>query len=70
MPYGSTLYIFTISGERVKSLSAGNGFDGFTEWDGKNDWGKMAASGIYYYVIRQGDQTLATGSLIIRRGSH
>jgi hypothetical protein len=67
MPDGSTLNIYTISGEIVKSQEAGNGLDGLTEWDGRSNWGKFAATGIYYYVIRLGGQTLAKGSLIFRR---
>ena len=69
MPEGSTLNIYTVSGERVKSQQAGNGYNGWTEWDGVSDWGKVAATGVYYYVVRLGDKTLAEGSLIIRRGN-
>ena len=68
MPDGSTLYIYTVSGELVKTQAAGNGYNGWTEWDGVTDWGKAAATGIYYYVIRSGEDTLARGSLIVRRG--
>jgi hypothetical protein len=70
MPTGSTFNVYTVSGEIVKSQMAGNGFDGYTEWDGKNNAGQTAATGIYLYVVRSGSQTLATGSLIIRRGSN
>jgi hypothetical protein len=70
MPYGSTFNVFTVSGEIVKSQTAGNGVNGWTEWDGKNNAGQSAATGIYYYVVRQGDQTLARGPLIIRRGTN
>lgn len=68
MPDGSTFNVFTVSGELVKTQTAGNGLNGWTEWDGKNNRGQTAATGIYFYVVRWGDKTLATGSLIIRRG--
>jgi len=68
MPIGSTCYIYTVSGELVKTQGAGNGYNGWTEWDGSTDWGKAAATGIYYYVIRSGGQTLGRGSIILRRG--
>jgi hypothetical protein len=70
MPQGSTFNVYTVSGEMVKSQEAGNGANGLTEWDGKNDWGKDTATGIYLYVVRLGDQTLAKGSLILRRGNN
>ena len=26
-------------------------------WDGKNDWGEQAASGVYFYQLRAREQT-------------
>jgi hypothetical protein len=69
MPAGSTLNIYTVSGEMVKRQQAGNGFNGWTEWDCRSDWGDIAATGVYYYVIRLDDRTLAKGALVIRRGN-
>jgi hypothetical protein len=69
MPDGSTLNIYTVSGERIKKQESGNGYNGWTEWDGRNEWGETAATGTYFYVIRLGDRTLAEGSLVIERGN-
>lgn len=70
MPFGSIFNVFTVSGEIVRSQTAGNGVNGWTEWDGKNNVGQIAATGIYYYVVRLGNETLAKGALIIRRGTN
>ena len=67
MPAASVFNVYTISGQMVKVQGAGNGPNGSTEWDGVSNWGKPVATGIYYYVIRLGDQTLAKGSIILRR---
>ena len=68
MPVGSTLNIYTVAGERVKKQEAGNGFNGWTEWDGRNEQGQLVATGTYFYVVRLGDRTLAEGPLVIERG--
>jgi hypothetical protein len=57
------LDIFSVSGERVKSLQAVNGW---IEWEGKTDKGARVASGIYYYVARRNVRTVDKGVLIIR----
>jgi hypothetical protein len=60
---GGSLDIFSVSGERVKSLQAVNGW---IEWEGKTDKGARVASGIYYYVARRNVRTVDKGVLIIR----
>jgi hypothetical protein len=45
------------------------GQGGPVEWDGRTLEGRSVASGTYYYVVRGGDQTLATGPLVIWRNS-
>lgn len=62
MPEGSTLTIYSISGETVFNASE-MGFR--AEWDGRTKGGKFAASGIYYYVIRRGNAVLLKGILIL-----
>jgi hypothetical protein len=62
MPEGSTLAIYSISGERVFNASE-MGFR--VEWDGRTKGGKFAAPGIYYYVIRRGNAVLLKGVLIL-----
>jgi len=54
--------LLTVSGEKVVRLSeSGNRM----EWDGKSKDGKWASQGIYYYVLRQGSETLEKGVLIL-----
>jgi hypothetical protein len=66
VPAGATVNIYTVSGEMVHQETAPGGL---IQWDGKTMNGRVVATGVYYYLIRQGDQILAEGVLIIRRGS-
>jgi hypothetical protein len=63
MPEGSTLDIYTVSGERVFHAPE-VGYR--VEWDGRTEGGKSVASGLYYYFIRRQSELLAKGILIIR----
>lgn len=67
MPAGSSLVVYTTAGELMKQQAAGNGFNGLTEWDGRNDGGREAASGVYVYVVRLGSKALTHGILVLRR---
>jgi hypothetical protein len=67
MPPGADLYIYTVAGELAKKQPGGNGANGSTEWDGRNDWGQTVATGTYFYVVRLGDKTLAKGPLVVQR---
>jgi hypothetical protein len=64
MPVGSTFIVYTVSGELVHRQTAGGGP---VEWDGRTTGGTHAATGTYYYVIREGQANLATGPLVIWR---
>ncbi|MBI4719770.1 MAG: T9SS type A sorting domain-containing protein [Chitinivibrionia bacterium] len=59
-PENVTLDVFDISGMRVCTLlnRSMNGGEHFTTWNGEDTHGKRAASGIYFYRLRAGNQTL------------
>lgn len=48
MPADSSVRIFTISGQEVKSLDATNGS---VAWDRTNEQGERVASGVYLYLV-------------------
>ncbi len=61
-PSGSSMEIYTVSGELVNTEREVNGL---IEWDGRNDFGNKVSSGIYYYAIKKGDRVLLTGKLLV-----
>lgn len=62
MPDGSSLDIVTVSGEKVANIQPTQNRG---EWDGKSENGKFASQGVYYYILRQGSETLEKGVLIL-----
>ena len=62
LPANSTIKIFTISGQLVRSLSASTGG---IAWDLKNDSGSKVASGIYLYLITNDQNQKTRGKLAI-----
>jgi hypothetical protein len=52
------LAIFNIRGQRVRELMNGFRPSGFTyvQWDGRDDYGASAGSGVYFILLRAGDQ--------------
>ena len=50
IPAGATLQIFNLTGEKVRALTADAA--GVAVWDGKNDSGSPAASGVYFVYIK------------------
>lgn len=53
LPAGARVKIYTFLGELVRSLKAD--VNGMVHWDGTNDDGRAAASGVYIAFIRTGD---------------
>jgi len=53
LPFNSqvSLEIFNVLGQRVRVLVSDNQIAGYfeTRWDGRNDFGSAAASGVYVY---------------------
>ena len=68
-----TLTIHALNGQPVRHLTLGHQVAGTyysrsraAYWDGKNDFGEPAASGIYFYTLTAGDFT-ATRKMLIRK---
>ena len=63
-----SLKIYSIIGEEVGTLADGYVEKGYHElaWDGKNNAGKNVASGLYFYVLRAGDQMLVKKMMLVR----
>jgi hypothetical protein len=64
-PQGSDLSIYTISGELVKKEVVD--INGWILWDGRNQFGVPTAAGIYYYVVKLGDDSLLEGKFLLIR---
>jgi hypothetical protein len=61
-PSGSTMDLYTVSGESVIHLHE---VAGMILWDGRNKYGVKVSGGIYYYIIKNGGSTLLSGKLLI-----
>jgi streptogramin lyase len=66
LPPGANVSFYTVSGELVTTKGEVNLL---VEWDGRNRMGVPVSSGIYYYLIQQGDQVLGSGKILIIDGS-
>lgn len=64
MSAGAAVRIYTLSGEAIKDLAAGR--DGRATWDGTNETGQRVASGVYFVVIRNGDDKKTLKVAIVR----
>ena len=58
-PFGSQIYIYTVSGDLVIDIPASQG------WDGRNRNGEMVASGIYLFVVRGPNGDYGRGKLAV-----
>jgi hypothetical protein len=67
-PLHTTLTIYNILGQKVRTLVDEPERAGSYEviWDGKDDQGKEATSGIYFYQLRVRDQILTKKMLLLR----
>lgn len=61
----STIKVFNLTGDLVKTIIETDG-DGVATWNVKNEAGGDLASGLYYYVIRSGND-VKKGKLVIIR---
>ena len=72
-PADVTLCIYAVDGSLVRTLSLGHQVAGIYQnrsraayWDGKNEVGEPAASGVYFYTLTAGDFN-ATRKMLIRK---
>ena len=68
-----TIRIYSVSGELVRTLELGNKAAGLyvsrdraTRWDGRNKFGALVASGLYFYSIRAGDFSAVRKLIILK----
>lgn len=63
-----TLEIFDVLGRKIREYVHGNQTTGLhtTHWDGRNDSGVEAPSGLYFYQLRI-EQQIFTGKMILKR---
>ena len=64
---GVKILIYNAAGELVRTLKPGDGIDNFNvgTWDGRNSSGDKAASGLYIYLAKTGNNGKATGKFAI-----
>ncbi|TES91820.1 MAG: T9SS type A sorting domain-containing protein, partial [Candidatus Cloacimonadota bacterium] len=66
---GIELKIYDVSGRLVKNLSLGTGHSALTtavSWDGRDNFGKLLPSGIYFCKLSQGTFTQTKKILLVR----
>ena len=68
-----TLSIYSLNGNRVRTLALGHQPAGFYEsrsraayWDGRNAIGERVASGVYFYTLTAGDFAATSKMLILK----
>jgi len=64
LPASCTIEVFTLSGERVKTINENDG-DGQVVWNVRNDAGDLLGSGLYTYVIKGDGEK--QGKIVITR---
>ncbi len=62
------IYIYNILGQKVRTLFNGVPNDGYNTiiWNGRNDNGRMVASGIYFYQMITPDNSTAKKMVLVR----
>ncbi len=64
LPSGTMVSFYTLSGELLAQV---NEVDGVVKWAGTNRQGSPVSSGIYFYVIQNGNNLLGQGKFLIDR---
>ena len=59
--------IYSVSGEKVRSPSNLPEVNGYIDWDGTNDSNVPIATGIYIFVIKNGQTVLLSGKILLVR---
>ena len=68
-----TIRIYSVAGELVRTLELGNKVAGLyvsrdrtVRWDGRNKFGALVASGVYFYNIQAGDFTAVRKLIVLK----
>jgi hypothetical protein len=64
LPSGSTVYFYTVSGELVNQVDETGGI---AQWNGTNRQGVPVAPGIYFYIIKNGNDLVVRGKFLVNR---
>ncbi|TKJ42993.1 hypothetical protein CEE36_05775 [candidate division TA06 bacterium B3_TA06] len=64
----ATLKVYDVSGKLVKTLASGPQDAGAHSvfWDGRDEQGQSVASGVYFYMLKTGDQKQTKKMLLLR----
>ena len=64
-----TLTVFNSTGQKVKTLVNANQSSGShtINWDSRNDNGNLVSSGIYYYILKAGNEKVLSRKMILQR---
>ncbi|MCH8247001.1 MAG: T9SS type A sorting domain-containing protein, partial [Bacteroidetes bacterium] len=67
-PSHVVIKVFNALGQRTQTLVDSNQDVGWYEikWDGRDETGQSAASGIYFYRLRAGDVSLSRPMILLR----
>jgi len=63
----STVKIYTVSGELVKTMGKSDGLTDSLPWNARNEKGENLASGIYFFLIQDVSGGIRRGQLLIIR---
>jgi len=63
-----SLAVYDVEGRRVRVLvdQSRTGGVQYVEWDGRDDEGRAVSSGIYFYVLRAGNETLTKKMALVK----
>ena len=59
----ANISIFNVNGQLIRKMSVKEGVT--AQWNGRNERGRMMASGVYYYSLNINNQSIKTGSMIL-----
>ena len=68
VPLHTTLRIYNLLGQKVRTLVDEPKWAGdyTVQWNGKNDQGEQLASGVYFYLLKVGENTLAKKMVLLK----
>ncbi|MDD3633052.1 MAG: SBBP repeat-containing protein [Candidatus Cloacimonetes bacterium] len=61
-------YIYNVKGQLVRHINVGPQHPGYYQisWNGKDDNGKSCSSGIYYFIMKAGEQTFQRKAVLLK----
>jgi len=64
-----SLTVYNATGQKVRTLVNANQSSGnhTVNWDSRNDNGNLVSSGIYYYILKAGNEKVLSRKMILQR---